>query len=75
MVTIIYLWVSCWIIILFYGLSYVCNDVYRGSDGDFTLTDGCSSDSRNLQRNVFTFKHSKYLNPETWSFWDYCLTT
>jgi hypothetical protein len=64
------------LLFLFYGLSYITNtnDVYRGSDGDFTLTDGCSSDSPNLQRNVFTFKHTKYLNPETWSFWDYCLT-
>lgn len=64
------------LLFLFYGLSYITNtnDVYRGSDGDFSLTDGCSSDSPNLQRNVFTFKHTKYLNPETWSFWDYCLT-
>ena len=63
------------LLFLFYGLSYItnANDVYHGSDGDFTLTDGCSSDSPNLQRNVFTFKHTKYLNPETWSFWDYCL--
>lgn len=64
------------LVFIFYAISYITNttDVFNAPDADFTFTDGCTANNANLKKNVFTYNKTKYLNPETWAFWDYCLT-
>lgn len=59
----------------YFAFSYLVSSIDVKHGKDFTLISSCSKNSSSsLQKNAFTYKHTSYLNPEKWSFWDYCLT-
>jgi hypothetical protein len=67
------------LIYLIISLTYIINTIdIHGNIRDKRMFDTANlcnpTGGKQLNQNAFTFRYSRYLNPETWLFWDLCFT-